>query len=62
MLSPLPMIDKTILASSAAILAAAQRAPDFTGGGPWLNAGGQALNLAARSGKVVPVEMWTAGC
>jgi thiol-disulfide isomerase/thioredoxin len=41
---------------------AAQRAPDFTGGGSWLNTGGQALNLAALMGKVVAVEMWTAGC
>lgn len=41
---------------------ATQRAPDFTGGGPWLNTGGQALNLAALSRKVVAVEMWTAGC
>jgi thiol-disulfide isomerase/thioredoxin len=47
---------------SAGIVLAAQRAPDFTGGGPWLNTGGQALNLAALSGKVVAVEMWTAGC
>ncbi len=41
---------------------AAQRAPDFTGGGPWLNTGGQVLSLAALSRKVVAVEMWTAGC
>ncbi len=44
------------------IVQGAQRAPDFMGGGPWLNTGGQALNLAALSGKVVAVEMWTAGC
>lgn len=48
--------------TSAGIVLAAQRAPDFTGGGPWLNTGGQVLNLAALSGKVVAVEMWTAGC
>jgi thiol-disulfide isomerase/thioredoxin len=41
---------------------AAQKAPDFTGGGSWLNTGGQELHLAALSGKVVAVEMWTAGC
>ncbi len=39
-----------------------QRAPDFTGGGPWFNTGGKALTLAALKGKVVAVEMWTAGC
>jgi len=43
-------------------LMAAQRAPDFIGGGPWLNTGGQALSLTALRGKVVVVEMWTAGC
>jgi thiol-disulfide isomerase/thioredoxin len=32
------------------------------GGGPWLNSGEQALSLAALHGKVVAVEMWTAGC
>jgi thiol-disulfide isomerase/thioredoxin len=41
---------------------AAQRAPDFTGGGSWLNTGGQALNVTALKGKVLAVEMWTAGC
>ncbi len=44
------------------IASAAQKAPDFVGGGAWLNTGGQALNLAALRGKVVAVEMWTAGC
>jgi hypothetical protein len=48
--------------TSAGGLMAAQRAPDFIGGGPWLNTGGQALSLAALHGKVVAVEMWTAGC
>jgi thiol-disulfide isomerase/thioredoxin len=41
---------------------AAQKAPDFIGGGSWLNTEGQELHLAALSGKVVAVEMWTAGC
>jgi len=40
----------------------AQGAPDFTGGGSWFNTGGQELHLAALRGKVVAVEMWTAGC
>ncbi len=48
--------------TSAGVARAAQKAPDFVGGGAWLNTGGQALNLAALRGKVVAVEMWTAGC
>jgi thiol-disulfide isomerase/thioredoxin len=45
-------------------LAAAEtvRAPDFVGGGPWLNSSGKALTLADLRGKVVAVEMWTGGC
>lgn len=39
-----------------------KKAPDFTGGGPWFNTGGKALALADLRGKVVAVEMWTAGC
>ena len=37
-------------------------APDFAGGGPWFNTGGETLTLAALRGKVVAVEIWTAGC
>ena len=37
-------------------------APGFAGGGPWFNTGGQPLSLAALRGKVVAVDMWTAGC
>lgn len=40
----------------------AMKAPDFTGGGPWLNTGGKALSLAGLQGKVVAVEMWTGDC
>ncbi|HEX9533434.1 MAG TPA: redoxin domain-containing protein [bacterium] len=50
-----------MLTPGQAVLAA-QKAPDFTGGGSWFNTGGQELHLAALSGKVVAVEMWTAGC
>ena len=39
-----------------------QKAPDFIGGGPWLNTGGKALTLADLRGKVVAVEMWTGDC
>ncbi len=39
-----------------------RKAPDFSGGGPWLNTGGQALSVLDLRGKVVAVEMWTAGC
>jgi len=48
--------------ASAGSVRAAQKAPDFMGGGPWLNTGGQVLNLTALQGKVVAVEIWTAGC
>ena len=41
---------------------AATTAPDFIGGGSWFNTGGQELHLAALKGKVVAVDMWTAGC
>ena len=37
-------------------------APGFEGGGPWFNTNGQPLTLSALRGKVVAVEMWTAGC
>lgn len=37
-------------------------APDFGVGGPWLNTGGRPMTLAALRGKVVAVEIWTAGC
>jgi thiol-disulfide isomerase/thioredoxin len=39
-----------------------QRAADFAGGGPWFNTGGTALTIQGLRGKVVAVEMWTAGC
>jgi len=42
--------------------AGSQRAANFIGGGPWLNTGGQALTIEGLQGKVVAVEMWTAGC
>jgi hypothetical protein len=41
---------------------AATTAPDFIGGGSWFNTGGQELHLAALKGKVVAVDLWTAGC
>lgn len=41
---------------------ASRRAPDFSGGGPWFNTSGKALSLADLRGKVVAVEIWTAGC
>jgi len=37
-------------------------APELAGGGPWFNTGGQPLTLTALRGRVVAVEMWTAGC
>jgi thiol-disulfide isomerase/thioredoxin len=39
-----------------------RKAPDFTAGGPWFNTAGKALSLAHLRGRVVAVEMWTAGC
>jgi len=52
----------TGLFASVGLGAAARLAPDFVGGGPWFNTGGRALTLADLRGKVVAVEMWTAGC
>jgi len=40
----------------------AGKAPEFAGGGPWFNTGGEALTLSGLRGKVVAVEIWTAGC
>ena len=37
-------------------------APNFSAGGPWFNTGGRALTLTELRGRVVAVEMWTAGC
>jgi thiol-disulfide isomerase/thioredoxin len=39
-----------------------RKAPDFSGGGPWFNTGGRPLSINALRGRVVAVEMWTAGC
>lgn len=50
------------LAMSGGLEAAPRRAPDFVGGGPWFNTNGKPLSLADLRGKVVAVEMWTAGC
>jgi thiol-disulfide isomerase/thioredoxin len=41
---------------------AAAAAPDFTGGGPWFNSDGRPISIGSLRGKVVGVEMWTAGC
>ncbi len=37
-------------------------APEFAGGGPWFNTNGQPLSLNALRGRVVAVDVWTAGC
>jgi len=42
--------------------ASAKRAPDFIGGGRWFNTDGKPLTIEGLRGKVVAVEMWTAGC
>ncbi|HEV2280965.1 MAG TPA: redoxin family protein, partial [bacterium] len=41
---------------------AAAAAPELTGGGPWFNTDGRPVTMASLRGKVVGVEMWTAGC
>jgi len=41
---------------------AAAAAPDLTGGGPWFNTAGRPVTIASLRGKVVGVELWTAGC
>jgi thiol-disulfide isomerase/thioredoxin len=51
-----------IVTTAAGAAGIGRRAPDFTGGGPWFNTGGGALTLASLRGRVVAVEMWTAGC
>ena len=56
------VIAALFLTPTAKAAGVGQRAPDFTGGGPWFNTGGKALTLADLKGKVVAVEMWTAGC
>ena len=50
------------LTASSGLEAAPRRAPDFVGGGPWFNTDGRALAVGELRGKVVAVEMWTAGC
>lgn len=40
---------------------AGQQAADFVGGGAWFNTGGKVLSIRDLRGKVVAVEMWTAG-
>ena len=37
-------------------------APDFAGGGSWLNTSGKALTMTGLLGKVVAVDIWTGGC
>ena len=49
------------LAISGAASGAAA-APNFAGGGPWYNTDGQPLTISGLRGKVVAVDMWTAGC
>lgn len=41
---------------------AASAAPELKGGGPWFNTDGRPVTLTSLRGKVVGVEMWTAGC
>ncbi len=48
-------------AASTGLGAEPRKAPDLAGGGPWFNTSGKALTLPDLRGKVVAVEMWTAG-
>ena len=62
-----PVLTAAFLAAVALVAlpsgaVSATKAPEFAGGGPWFNTGGKALTLADLRGKVVAVEMWTAGC
>jgi len=50
------------IAALSGVAIGASPAPGFDGGGPWFNTGGQPLTLEALRGKVVAVDMWTAGC
>ena len=49
------------LATLAGGAGGTRKAPDFIGGGPWLNTD-KPLTLADLHGKVVAVELWTGGC
>jgi thiol-disulfide isomerase/thioredoxin len=51
-----------VLTTSAAAVGVGRKAPEFLGGGPWFNTDGKPLTVAGLRGKVVVVEMWTAGC
>jgi thiol-disulfide isomerase/thioredoxin len=51
-----------VLIATAGAAGIGKKAADFTGGGPWFNTNGKPLALADLRGKVVAVEMWTAGC
>ncbi len=50
------------IALPAMVGASGRKAADFVGGGPWFNTGGKPLTIEGLRGKVVAVEMWTAGC
>ena len=50
------------LAAAAMPAVGAGTAPDLIGGGPWFNTNGRPVTLRDLRGKVVGVEMWTAGC
>ncbi len=52
----------TGLAASTGLGGETRKAPDLVGGGPWFNTSVKGLTLADLRGKVVAVEMWTAGC
>ena len=56
------MVATLALGGRADAARAGRTAPDFSAGGPWFNTGGRPLTLAALRGKVVAVEIWTAGC
>ncbi|HYM68798.1 MAG TPA: redoxin family protein [bacterium] len=56
-----------VLAGAVALAASSAVAfngapPSFAGGGPWFNTDDRPLTLDGLRGKVVGVEMWTAGC
>ncbi len=50
------------LAVHTGVGASGKKAPDFVGGGTWFNTDGRPLTIEGLRGKVVAVEMWTAGC
>jgi thiol-disulfide isomerase/thioredoxin len=56
------ILSAALAAAPAAAAGIGRPAPELAGGGPWINTGGRELRMAELRGKVVAIEIWTAGC